>query len=262
MLTRRGLMQTGLKAGIASYAVTNAVYTTAPAFAQEPPESWEQQWQRRLREDWPGWGRYAQDNARILAEGQPIDVVYMGDSITEAWPSKSPSLFSKGRICRGVSGETSPQMLLRMIPDVCDLKPRYVHIMAGTNDIAGNTGAMTLKNTQDCYTAMHALAAAHNIGVIFASIPPASAFPWKPGLDIVTPIKALNAWLRDFAKHNGATYIDYHTVLADDTAAMKPGMAFDGVHPTAAGYDAMEKHLSPVIADLLESKPDSSKSKG
>jgi lysophospholipase L1-like esterase len=240
MLTRRA----ALVAGSVSFAALAAV----PALA----ETWEEQWQRRLREDWPGWKRYAADNARVVAEGHAVDVVFLGDSITEGWKGKRPDWFSKSRICRGVSGETSPQMLIRMTADVCDLKPRFVHIMAGTNDIAGNTGAMTRKNSQDCFSAMHAIASAHGIGVVFASVPPAANFPWRAGLDTVTPISELNLWLRAFAKRNGATFIDYHSVLADGQAAMKPGMAFDGVHPTAEGYAAMEGLAAPIMNRLLK----------
>jgi lysophospholipase L1-like esterase len=242
MLTRRTLVAGALAVGVAP-------------LARAEEESWAQKWQRRMAEDWPGWKRYQADNARIMASGQRPTVVFIGDSITEGWQAQRPNFFSAGRVCRGVSGETTPQMVLRMIPDVCDLKPRFVHIMAGTNDIAGNTGAMTLKNTQDCYEAMWSIARAHDIHVLFASIPPATAFPWRPGLRTAEPIEALNIWLRAFAAKTGSTYVDYHTVLSDGRGDMKPEMASDGVHPIAAGYAAMETVIEPVLARLAKSKP-------
>lgn len=218
-------------------------------------ESWESRWQRRLRDDWPGWRHYQNDNARLIAERTPIETVFLGDSITEAWLDKQPQFFSPGRICRGISGETTPQMLLRMMPDVCDLKPRFVHIMAGTNDIAGNTGSMTIKNSMDCFAAMHDIATAHGIGVIFASVPPAASFPWRPGLDTLTPIAEMNRRLREFAERRLATYVDYHPVLSDSIGGMKRTLAEDGVHPNAAGYSAMASVISPVLANLTKFKP-------
>jgi lysophospholipase L1-like esterase len=229
-----------------------AAITASAGSAQA--ETWDDQWARRLREDWPGWKRYASDNAKLIAAKQAIDIVFMGDSITEGWQDKRPGFFSDRRICRGVGGETTPQMVLRMIADVCDLKPRMVHILAGTNDVAGNTGQMTLKNSQDCFTAMHTLAQSHGIEVIFGSIPPAASFPWRPGLETRQPIAALNQWLSAFARKKSATFVDYHTVLANEEGGMKTEMAFDGVHPTAAGYDAMATLLEPVLVRKLKTK--------
>jgi lysophospholipase L1-like esterase len=235
----------------------NMILGTAAAVASihsAEAETWEEQWARMLREDWPGWKRYASSNAKLIAAQQPVDVVFMGDSITEGWQDKRPGFFSNRRICRGISGETTPQMVLRMIPDVCDLKPRMVHILAGTNDIAGNTGPMTLKNSQDCFTAMYNIAQSHGLRVIFGSVPPAAAFPWRPGLETLQPIATLNQWLSAFAQKTGATFVDYHSVLADSNGAMKPEMADDGVHPTATGYDAMSTLLEPVLTRRLKAK--------
>jgi lysophospholipase L1-like esterase len=243
MLTRRLVLAKGM--------VATAAFATVPVTA----ETWEEQWSRRLLEDWPGWRRYQASNAQIIAAQQAVDIVFMGDSITEGWMGKRPDFFIPGRICRGVGGETTPQMLLRTISDVCDLKPRAVHIMAGTNDIAGNTGAMTPKNTQDCYTAMFNICNAHGIHVIFGSIPPAAAYPWRADLETMKPIAALNSWLRDFAAKTGATYVDYHPALSDGRGGMKTAFADDGVHPTAAGYDAMAAVIEPVIRRTLNRKP-------
>jgi lysophospholipase L1-like esterase len=235
MLTRRNL--------VASAGVGMTAMVAVPALA----ETWEERWNRRIKEDWPGWKNYAADNQRIINDKVPVDIVFMGDSITEGWKDKLPRFFSTGRICRGTSGETTPQMVLRMIPDVCDLQPRVVHIMAGTNDIAGNTGVAAMKNIQDCYKAMFTLAKAQGIAVIFGSIPPASGFPWRPGLDTVTPIRKLNMWLQNYARGVGATFVDYTPAMADDAGAMKPGLAYDGVHPGVEGYEVMASVLGPVL---------------
>lgn len=198
-----------------------------------------------------GLGRYRADNERILAAREKVDIVFMGDSITQGWKDKRPAFFAPGRVGRGISGQTTPQMLVRMMPDVVALKPRAVHIMAGTNDIAGNTGPMTLQMTRDNFRAMTAIARQHGIKVLLASIPPAASFPWRPGLETLAPIAEQNRWLKTFAKESNATWVDYHPVLADAAGAMRAEMAYDGVHPTEAGYDAMAKVANPILKRLL-----------
>jgi lysophospholipase L1-like esterase len=213
----------------------------APAMAAEDAA------ERRLREDWPWLARYAEDNRRVLASGERVGIVFMGDSITEGWRDKRPAFFTPGRVGRGIGGQTTPQMLLRMMADVIALRPRAVHIMAGTNDIASNTGPMTPRMTQDNIAAMATLARANGVAVLLASIPPAADFPWRPGLETGRPIAALNAWIREYAGRSGATWVDYHPALATPNGAMRPGLAYDGVHPTEAGYDAMAGVLEPVL---------------
>ena len=198
-----------------------------------------------------GLGRYRADNERIIAAREKVDIVFMGDSITQGWKDKRPAFFKPGRVGRGISGQTTPQMLVRMMPDVVALKPRAVHIMAGTNDIAGNTGPMTLEMTRNNFRAMTAIAKQHGIKVLLASIPPAANFPWRPGLNTLGPIAEQNRWLKTFARQSGATWIDYHPLLADATGAMRPEMAYDGVHPTEAGYDAMARVAEPVLKRLI-----------
>jgi lysophospholipase L1-like esterase len=210
-------------------------------------ESYEQRKERLLHEDFPELSRYAADNARILASGEKVSIVFMGDSITEGWKGKRPGFFTPGRVGRGISGQTTPQMVLRMMADVVHLKPRFVHIMAGTNDIAGNTGKMTRAQSYDNFRMMTQIAKANGIGVILASVPPSDHFPWRPGLDVLGPIREMNAWLWDYAKAERLTWIDYTPVLADAKGAMKPGLASDGVHPTEAGYDAMATVIEPIL---------------
>lgn len=222
-----------------------ALLPTASLAAQE--ESWEIKHQRQLATDWPWLGRYAADNAALAASGAKTDIVFMGDSITEGWRGSRPDFFRPGRVGRGISGQTTPQMVLRMMADVVAHRPRYVHIMAGTNDIAGNTGPMTPAQTHDNLAMMVMIAKSAGIGVLLASVPPADGFPWKPGLPTVAPIRAINAWAKDYAANNRITFVDYTPALATPGGAMRPGFADDGVHPTPAGYAAMEQVLTPIL---------------
>ncbi|MGK6323339.1 SGNH/GDSL hydrolase family protein [Sphingomonas sp. DT-51] len=180
--------------------------------------------------------RYAAAN-RALTERPRV--VFMGDSITDNWINLAPDFWRGGRVDRGISGQTTSQMLLRFRQDVIELHPQAVHIMAGTNDVAGNTGATTIETVEGHIESMAELARAHGIKVILASVPPAAAFPWSPGKRPAPQIAALNAWLKDYARRSGATWVDYHPVLATPDGAMREGLASDGVHPTAAGYAAM-----------------------
>ncbi|WP_448664246.1 GDSL-type esterase/lipase family protein [Sphingomonas sp. CJ20] len=230
---RRALLATGLLLPFA-------------AGAQET-ETWEQKQARLRREDWPYLGRYRAENEALHKAGAKTGIVFMGDSITEGWRSKRPDFFRAGRVGRGISGQTTPQMVLRMMADVIALKPRFVHIMAGTNDVAGNTGPMTPEQSFDNFRMMVQLAQANRIRVLIASVPPANGFPWRPGLETVKPIRAMNAWLRDYAAASGATWIDYTPVLGDASGAMLPGLASDGVHPTVEGYDRMATVIEPFL---------------
>ena len=216
-------------------------------------ETLEEQCKRALLPtlDFPQLAKYRDDNARLIASKAPVDVVFMGDSITEGWKDKRPAFFSSGRIDRGISGQTTPQMVLRMMADVVALKPKAVHIMAGTNDIAGNTGPMTAAMSEDNFRMMSDIGRMHRIKVLIASIPPAASFPWRPGLETRGRIAELNAWLKRFATETRATWVDYWPVLDDGTGAMKPGMAYDGVHPTEAAYDAMASVVEPILRRVL-----------
>ena len=213
--------------------------------------------------DWNAWFKgwmlrdfgmidyYADDNEKLLASKVPVDIVFMGDSITEGWMDKRRGFFTSSRIDRGIGGQTSSQMVLRMMSYVVALRPKAVHIMAGTNDIAGNTGPMTPGMTQDNIQAMVDIAQRHGIRVLLAPIPPAASFPWREGLETRKPIAAMNAWLKRFAKESRLTWVDYGPVLDDGTGAMKPGLASDGVHPTEAGYDAMATVIEPVLRRMF-----------
>jgi lysophospholipase L1-like esterase len=217
--------------------------------AQDPKVSYQMFNLHMLTRDFGQLCRYAADN-RTLA-GQKVRVVFMGDSITDNWIHADKDLFSNGVVDRGISGQTTPQMLVRFRADVIALKPQAVHIMAGTNDIAGNTGAATIETVEGNIQTMAELARAHGIKVILASVPPAAAFPWSPDKRPVPQIAALNAWLQSYAKANGFTYVDYHTALATPEGAMKPGYASDGVHPTPQGYAAMRPLALAAVAKAI-----------
>ena len=225
-------------------AVLPLGFAAAPALARmETPEE--------MTKDFPWLARYADDNAALITSGKPVGVVFMGDSITEGWHDKHPAFFADtGHVCRGIGGQTTPQMVLRMMADVVHLKPKAVHIMAGTNDIAGNTGPMTHAQSQDNLRMMTEIAQAASIHVLLGSIPPSAGFPWRPGLEVTSQIAMLNQWIKGYAAGAGATWVDYHPVLATLQGGMKPGFSVDGVHPTAKGYDAMEQRLRPILAGL------------
>jgi lysophospholipase L1-like esterase len=229
------------------------IFASAAAFAKQkipPGADWGEWFRGWFGRDFGMIGYYADDNAALLASKAPVDVVFMGDSITEGWFDKRPGFFTRGRIDRGIGGQTTSQMVLRMMSDVVALRPRAVHIMGGTNDIAGNTGPMTAQMTQDTVRAMTDIAQRHGIKVLIASVPPAGTFPWAPKVETRGAIAELNRRLRRVAHDTGATWVDYHPVLDDGSGAMKPGLASDGVHPTEAGYDAMATVIEPVLRRL------------
>jgi len=243
---RRALIQGALAAPLLLGSVP-----TAAKQAFSGKGDWTQWFHDWMLRDFGMIGYYADDNAKLLASKAPVNVVFLGDSITEGWFDKHPSYFVNCRVGRGIGGQTTPQMVLRMMSDVVDLKPKAVHIMAGTNDVAGNTGPMTPKMTEDNFRVMHDTGRAHGIKVLIASIPPAGAFPWRPGLEVKQPIAELNRRLKEYAHSSGSTWVDYWPVLNDGTGAMKPGLAVDGVHPTVAGYEAMESVITPILKRVL-----------
>jgi lysophospholipase L1-like esterase len=223
----------------------------APGFAEQlfaKPEvqAYMKAEEDRARGDWPDLCRYRRANAALK---RPPRVVFIGDSITESWVTGDPGLFSDEVIGRGISGQTSPQILLRFFQDVIELRPRIVHIMAGTNDIAGNTGRTTEQDFKNNITAMVDLARAHHVEVALASILPAGEFSWKPGLKPASTIVALNGWLRDFALKRHVRYIDYHSVLADAQGGFIAQLSNDGVHPNRDGYAVMRTLTLKGIAN-------------
>ncbi|KQM67559.1 GDSL family lipase [Sphingomonas sp. Leaf17] len=234
-------------------AAAMALLTAAtPALAQTDAQR--QQWARedeeRLHTDWSHLKRYQAANAALVPTPGHPRIVFIGDSITQGWFDRVPAFFTPGRIGRGISGQTTPQMLVRFRQDVIDLKPDVVQIMAGTNDIASATGPMTVEQSQATIMSMAELARAHGIRVILASIPPADHFEWRPGLVTAPRIAIMNAWLRDYAARTGATYADYWRVLHDGDA-LRADYGSDGVHPNEAGYAAMAPVAEAAIKAAL-----------
>jgi len=196
--------------------------------------------------DWAWECRYAGSNTQIA---EPPRVVFIGDSITEGWVPLAPALFAGGAVGRGISGQTSPQVLVRFYQDVVRVKPRVVHIMVGTNDLAGNTGPNSPQMYKNHVAAMVDLARGNGIGVVLGSILPAAKFPWKPKLAPAGQIVALNAWLRELARAKGAVYADYHGTLVNGEGGMNLDIAPDGIHPNAKGYALMEPITRAAIAE-------------
>jgi lysophospholipase L1-like esterase len=203
------------------------------------------------QQDWPNLARYSADNAKLAAP-KPHEnrVVFMGDSITDGW---ALATFFPGKpyVNRGISGQTTPQMLIRFRPDVVALKPRVVVILAGINDIAGNTGPTTPEAIEDNLMSMVDIAQANGIAVVLASITPAYDFPWRKGLEPVGKIRALNTWLKTYAARHGAVYLDYYTSLVDDKGGFKAEWSGDGVHPNAEGYAVMAPLAEKAIAQAI-----------
>ena len=176
----------------------------------------------------------------------------MGNSITEGWIGKHPEFFSShGYVSRAISGQTTSQMLVRFRADVVELHPQVVVICAGTNDIAQNTGYISLEHILDNLQSMVDLARAHGIRPILCSVPPAGDFSWNPGLEPAPKIIRLNEMIKAYADEEGIPYVDYHTQMATENGAMIAAYTYDGVHPTEAGYEVMERILPPVVEQVL-----------
>jgi lysophospholipase L1-like esterase len=222
-------------------AIALMVLTSAAVHAQ-PAQS-----------DWAALGRFAKANAELRPPSPGEQrVVFMGNSITQAWAPRFATQFAgKPYIGRGISGQTTPQMLVRFRQDVIALTPRVVVILAGTNDIAGNTGPSTLEMIEDNLASMAELAQANGIRVVLCSVLPVFDYPWKPGLEPAPKIVALNAWIRAYAKSHGAEYADFHGAMADARQGLPKTLAADGVHPNAAGYAMMEPIVEKAIGAAL-----------
>ena len=194
--------------------------------------------------DWPALNRYREANAEI----HRLELVMIGDSLTEIWGLADPDLFTGRIVNRGISGQTSPQILLRFMADVVDLQPRRVHILCGTNDIAGNTGPNQPEDYQRNIRAMVTLAKAAGIEVLLASLLPADAMPWNAQAEPLKWIPHLNDWLRKLAADEGLTFVDYHVALTDGAGGLQPQFAADGVHVTRAAYRVMRRLLEEALA--------------
>jgi lysophospholipase L1-like esterase len=208
----------------------------------------------RLR-DWANLSRYRDANKTVTS----ADAVFMGDSITDLWQQPRFGGFFPGKnyVDRGISAQTTPQMLIRFRPDVIALKPRVVVILAGTNDIAGNTGPMTNEDIQSNLASMAELAKANNIRVVLASVTPVSAYHAAPNAIAqiarrpVERVKAVNDWMKAYAAANKHVYLDYYSAMIDSTGNLKSEFSEDDLHPTVAGYKVMAPLAEAAIAQAL-----------
>lgn len=229
--------------------------TAAPAptaTAPCPPPKQVERMEAKLQ-DWAQLDRYRTANAELQPPAPGVNrVVFYGDSITDFWNRRVDFFPGKPYIDRGISGQTTPQMLVRFQQDVVHLHPAVVVILAGTNDIAGNTGPSTPEMIEDNFKSMTAIAKQNGIKVVLSSITPAFAYPWKPGVKPVDEIRSLNQWLKEFCQRDGDVYLDYYDAMADAEGGMKPGLSSDGVHPTAKGYSIMAPLAEKAIAEALQ----------
>jgi len=216
------------------------------------------------KNDWPNLARYDKDNKAVAAPAKNQQrVVFMGDSITDSWDNPANGFFpGKPYVNRGISGQTTPQMLIRFRRDVIELKPKVVVILAGTNDIAGNTGPTTLEAIEDNLKSMAELATANRIRVVLASVMPVSDYEVRDGKPLTQTVRrplekilALNNWIREFARANHHIYLDYFSAMVDASGFLKNELSDDGLHPNVQGYAVMAPLAQAAIdASLKRSK--------
>jgi len=214
--------------------------------------------------DWPALLRYHEANTRVRPSAKnEARVVFMGDSITDSWDDPKYGGFFPGKpyLDRGISGQTTPQMLVRFRADVIALHPKVVVILAGTNDLAGNTGPMTLEAIEDNLVSMSELAKANHIRVLLASVLPISDYETRDGKPIIRTaqrppekIRALNEWMKQFVAENKLTYLDYYSAMIDAKGFLKEELSEDGLHPNAKGYAIMSPLAEQAILKALKSR--------
>lgn len=203
--------------------------------------------QAHAQDDWANIGRYAQANSEMTVRTK---AVFMGDSITQCWYDADPSFFNDNNFaCRGISGQTTSHMLVRMRKDVVNLHPKYVVILAGTNDIAKNNGFIEVDDIYGNIVSMCEIAKANKIKPVICSVLPVKQYKWRPEVtDCAERIIRLNAMLEDYAKASRCIYVDYHSVMKDDENGLPQKWSYDGVHLNGDGYDVIEK----IILDTLK----------
>lgn len=207
----------------------------------------------KSKEDWANMKKYAMADKMLPTQVRGEDrIVFMGNSITEFWAKIDTDFFAnKAYIDRGISGQTSPQMLLRFRQDVINLKPAVVVILAGTNDIAENSGPISLEDIMGNIISMAQLAETNNIKVILSSVLPAYDFPWHPGLKPAEKIAKLNSMIKSYCKENNIVYLDYYSKMVDEKMGLDQKYTNDGVHPTLAGYKVMDALVEKAIKKTL-----------
>lgn len=203
--------------------------------------------QAHAQDDWANIVRYAQANSEMTVRPK---AVFMGDSITQCWYDADPSFFNDNNFaCRGISGQTTSHMLVRMRKDVVDLHPKYVVILAGTNDIAKNNGFIEVDDIYGNIVSMCEIAKANKVKPVICSVLPVKQYKWRPEVtDCAERIIRLNAMLEDYAKASRCIYVDFHSVMKDDENGLPQKWSYDGVHLNGDGYDVIEK----IILDTLK----------
>ena len=205
-------------------------------------------------QDWANLEKYRSENEKLKTnKNHARKTVFMGDSITEGWKDLNPKFFSKNNfINRGIGGQTTPQMLIRFKPDVIHLDPDLVIILAGTNDIAGNSGPSSVNMILDNIFSMAEIARCNDINVFLCSILPVYAYPWNDKIkDVPKIISSVNSQLKKFAKYNELTYVDYYSEMVSDNHGLESIYAHDGVHPTKDGYDVMENVIQSSLSNSI-----------
>jgi lysophospholipase L1-like esterase len=220
-----------------------------PPIAGPQPKSrppWEQ--------EWAYLSKYRDADVKLGPPGpNEARIVFMGDSITEAWGTLDGEFFAdKAHVNRGIGGQTTSQMLVRFRQDVIALKPEVVVILGGTNDIAQNGGLTTLEAIEDNLQSMAELARLHGIRVVIASVLPALDYPWRPGLQPRDKIRALNHWIEGFCGRNRMVYLDFFSAMADPNGGLRHELSTDGIHPTEAGYLLMDPLAEAAIRKALK----------
>ena len=203
--------------------------------------------------DWANLGYYEKRNRELgLPDENEKRIVFMGDSITEEWGNLYPEFFSGNYyINRGIGGQTTPQMLIRFKPDAIDLKPYAIIILAGTNDIAGNTGPSTVRMITDNIFSMAELAISYEIKVVLSSILPVYQYPWVDDvLDPPSAIDSINSKIKEYVENKGLLYLDYYSSMVDDRKGLKLDFTGDGVHPNEAGYRVMSAIAGEIISQV------------
>ena len=250
--------------GLAAQEPATLPETKAPAPTQSAPpptpaaaplSPWQREFNARLQTDFGWLARYKEADLALgpIAKGEDR-VIFMGDSITDLWKIEGAggSFPGKPYINRGIGGQTTPQMLVRFRQDVIALKPKVVVILAGINDIAGNTGPMTLEQTEGNLASMAELAAANHIRVVMCSLLPAFDFPWHPGMTPAPKVLAVNEWIKAYAAEHGHVYVDYYTAMKDERGGLPSNLSNDGVHPLPAGYAVMAPLVEAGIEKALK----------
>lgn len=197
-----------------------------------------------LAQDWPQLSYYQEANKLLKTSEKPIEAVFFGDSITEGWPQFNPSFFDLNNfVGRGIGGQTTPQLLLRFRQDVLGLRPKKVIFLAGINDIAENTGPISIEAIMGNIKGMTEMAKANEVEMVLCAVLPANSFPWRPSIIPTRKVIKLNQMIKAYAQENNLIYIDYYTHMVDDEQGLISTLGYDTVHPNKAGYALMEKVL-------------------